>query len=382
MHTNQRLTIISDTAMFQNATGLYAFGPVVRELEFLAPLFDEITWVGFERTDKEGDLSMKKIKSNKIKIVLLKNVGGSGFFWFFKILLQYPKMFFVIVKNVQKANIIHTRAPSHPALIAILISVFMRKNKIWWNKYAGDWGQLNPSLAYKFQREILKLMTYSKVTINGFWPNQQKHCFSFENPCLTMNDIEVGKQIAKEKVFLPPYTFAFVGRFDDVKGVSILLKALKGIPIEMIDKIHLIGDGPKTPVYKEEAKELGSKAIFHGQLEKSKLHKLISESHFFLLPSKAEGFPKVVAEAACYGVIPIVSNVGSIEHYINKTNGFVWDNKNHAVNYSSVFNRALQSDQIILQSQSKEILTVAEKFTFDNYLKKLKLHILISNEKN
>jgi glycosyltransferase involved in cell wall biosynthesis len=368
--------------MFQNATGLYAFGPVVRELEFLAPLFDEITWVGFERTDKEGDLSMKKIESNKIKIVLLKNVGGSGFFWFFKILLQYPKMFFVIVKNVQKANIIHTRAPSHPALIAILISVFMRKNKIWWNKYAGDWGQLNPSLAYKFQREILKLMTYSKVTINGFWPNQQKHCFSFENPCLTMNDIEVGKQIAKEKVFFPPYTFAFVGRFDDVKGVSILLKALKGIPIEMIDKIHLIGDGPKTPVYKEEAKELGSKAIFHGQLEKSKLHKLISESHFFLLPSKAEGFPKVVAEAACYGVIPIVSNVGSIEHYINKTNGFVWDNKNHAVNYSSVFNRALQSDQIILQSQSKEILTVAEKFTFDNYLKKLKLHILISNEKN
>jgi len=181
---------------------------------------------------------------------------------------------------------------------------------------------------------------------------------------------------------LPPYTFAFVGRFDDVKGVSILLKALKGIPIEMIDKIHLIGDGPKTPVYKEEAKELGSKAIFHGQLEKSKLHKLISESHFFLLPSKAEGFPKVVAEAACYGVIPIVSNVGSIEHYINKTNGFVWDNKNHAVNYSSVFNRALQSDQTILQSQSKEILTVAEKFTFDNYLKKLKLHILISNKKN
>jgi hypothetical protein len=81
-------------------------------------------------------------------------------------------------------------------------------------------------------------------------------------------------------------------------------------------------------------------------------------------------------------VIPIVSNVGSIEHYINKTNGFVWDNKNHAVNYSSVFNRALQSDQTILQSQSKEILTVAEKFTFDNYLKKLKLHILISNKKN
>jgi glycosyltransferase involved in cell wall biosynthesis len=376
MHTKQNLTIISDTAMFQNASGMYAFGPVVRELEFIAPLFDEITWVGFERSDKEGDLSMKKIESEKIKIVLLKNIGGRGFIQFSKILMQYPKMFFVILKNVRKSNIIHTRAPSHPALIAILISFFLRKNKIWWNKYAGDWGQLNPPLAYKFQRGLLKIASFSKVTINGFWPKQQKHCFSFENPCLTIMDIKLGKQIANDKIFSPPFTFAFVGRFDDVKGISILLDALKSLPIELIDKVHLIGDGPKTAVYKEEAKELGTKAVFHGQLQKSRLHELIAESHFFLLPSKAEGFPKVVAEAACYGVIPIVSNVGSIEHYINYTNGYVWDIKNQVVSYNSIFNLALNTNIDILQSQSLEVLTLAEKFTFDNYLRKLKLNIL------
>lgn len=378
MHSKKQLTIISDTAMFQNASGSYAFGPVVRELEFIAPLFEEITWVGFERSDKEGDMSMKKIETDKIKIVLLTNVGGKSFISLLKILLYYPSMFFVILKHIRKATIIHTRAPSHPALIAILISVFFHKNKIWWNKYAGDWGQLNPSFAYKFQREILKLMRYSKVTINGFWPNQQKHCFSFENPCLTVEDIRIGKKIAKEKVFLPPFTFAFVGRFDDVKGVSLLLNALKEIPIELINAIHLIGDGPKMAIFKEEALPLGNKAIFHGQLEKSKLHELISESHFFLLPSKAEGFPKVVAEAACYGVIPIVSNVGSIEHYVNSSNGFIWKRDNLTVSYDSVFKEALQTNQAQLQSQSQEILAIAEMFTFENYLKKLKLHILNS----
>ena len=376
MHSKKQLTIISDTAMFQNESGQFAFGPVVRELEYIAPYFDEITWVGFERTDKAGDLSMKKIETDKIKIVLLKSVGGQGLIQFAKILLHYPTIYFVILKHVRKANIIHTRAPSHPALIAFLISFFIRKNKIWWNKYAGDWGQLTPSFAYKFQREILKKMSFSKVTINGFWPNQEKHCFSFENPCLTNEDIQIGEKIANNKVFSSPFTLAFVGRFDDVKGVSTLLNALKKIPIEMIDKIHLIGDGPKTAIYKLEAKELGPKAIFHGQLEKSKLHDLISESHFFLLPSKAEGFPKVVAEAACYGVIPIVSNVGSIEHYINQNNGFVWDINNKSISYEEVLKHAVQTNSLELKQKSSEILNLAALFTFENYLKKINQYIL------
>lgn len=379
MHIKQNLTIISDTAMFQSETGLYAFGPVVRELEYIAPLFDKITWIGFEFSEKVGDMSMKKIESNKIKIVLLKNVGGKGFFEFSKILLYYPLMFFVILKHVLKADVIHTRAPSHPALIAILMSFFLRKKKIWWNKYAGDWGQLKPSLSYKFQREILKFANYSKVTINGFWPDQQKHCFSFENPCLTNDDIQFGKKIAEDKVFSPPFTFAFVGRFDDVKGVSVLLDALKQLPLKMIDKIHLIGDGNKTSIYKKEAIELGSKAIFHGQLEKIKLHSLIAESHFFLLPSRAEGFPKVVAEAACYGSIPIVSNVGSISHYINSSNGFIWDIENASSAYNEIFLKAVYADKDQNKEKSTNILAVAELFTFENYKKKLEKSVFAAN---
>lgn len=382
MHQPKKLTIISDTSMFQNENGAFAFGPVVRELEYIEHLFDEITWVGFDRSDKEGDLSMKKIKSEKIKILTLKNVGGSGIFSFLNIVLQYPIMFGIILKQIRKSTIIHTRAPSHPALIAILISFFIKKNKTWWNKYAGDWGQIDTPLSYRFQRKILKLASFSKVTINGFWPNQQKHCFSFENPCLTETDISKGKFIAKEKVFSPPFTFSFVGRFDDIKGVSLLLNALKSMPFEQIDKIHLIGDGPKINNYILEAKELGDKVIFHGPLKKANLHHFISQSHFFLLPSKAEGFPKVVAEAACYGVIPIVSNVGSIKHYLNSKNGFIWNIKSDKITYTTIFNNAIVKEQNELKIISNEVLNLAEQFTFENYLKKLKLYVLVSEEKN
>jgi glycosyltransferase involved in cell wall biosynthesis len=311
--------------MCKNELGSFSFGPVVRELEHVEHLFDEITWVGYANKSNEVDVSMIKINSPKIKLILFKSIGGKGIFSFINILLQYPKMFFVILNQIQNTDIVHTRAPSHPALIAIIISFFYKKNKIWWNKYAGDWGQKNPPLSYGFQRNLLKIATFSNVTINGFWINQPNHCYSFENPCLTQKDIEKGKIIASKKNFSQPFIFCFAGRFDEVKGISILLNALKALPSETIEKIHLIGDGQMINNYKLEAKELGNKVIFHGFLQKNELHEFIANSHFLLLPSKAEGFPKVVAEAACYGTSPIVSDVGSITHYINEKNGFVWE---------------------------------------------------------
>ena len=376
MHHKRKLTIITDTLMCQNHIGLYSFGPVVRELEHIEHLFDEITWVGFAKADNEVDRSMKKIESSKFKLILLKSVGGKGFFAFLNILIQYPLMTLIILKQIRKSDIIHTRAPSHPALIAILLSFFIKKNKIWWNKYAGDWGQKDAPLSYKFQRYILKKANFSNVTINGFWDDQLNHCYSFENPCLTYDDIEIGKVIIENKDFSIPYTFCFVGRFDDVKGVSVLLDALKNIPSQMIEKIHLIGDGHKMNKYKLEAQELGEKVIFHGFLKKKELHEFMAISHFLLLPSKAEGFPKVVAEAACYGTIPIVSDVGSIAHYVNESNGFLWNISNKKIDYQTIFINALYTDKIELQKKSKEIFKLAEMFTFDNYLKKLKKNIL------
>ena len=125
----KKLTIVSDTAIFYAENHYFAFGPVVREIEFIEHLFDQITWIGYDRQDRIGDLSMQKIQSPKIKVILFKSVGGKGVFSFLRILIHYPYMFFVIFKQIQKSDIIHTRAPSHPALIAILLSFFLNKNK-------------------------------------------------------------------------------------------------------------------------------------------------------------------------------------------------------------------------------------------------------------
>src|SRR5690554_6275276 len=136
----RRLTIVSDTPLYKKDNQHYGFGPVVRELEEIQGYFDEIIWIGFLRNDKIDDLSMQIITSLNIKPIYLKNVGGKNLWSFLKILLNYPIMIYTITKYILKADIIHTRAPSHPALIGGLLS-FLFKNKIWWNKFAGNWAQ-------------------------------------------------------------------------------------------------------------------------------------------------------------------------------------------------------------------------------------------------
>ncbi|MNF98881.1 Glycosyl transferases group 1 [compost metagenome] len=131
--------------------------------------------------------------------------------------------------------------------------------------------------------------------------------------------------------------------------------------------MHFIGDGISKEKYKRETRFLGDKVQFYGFLNSGDVHLLLKRAHFILLPSTAsEGFPKVIAEAACYGVIPIVSNVGSIGHYIDIANGFIWDS-NSDTSYEEVLSKALNSGASVLKDKSIAVVALAEKFTFANY---------------
>lgn len=365
----KRLTIVSDTALYQKDGSYYGFGPVVRELEEIEYYFDEIIWIGYNRPDKITDRSLCVIKSNKIKVILLNANGGKTIFDKLKIILHYPLMTFVIFKCALHADIIHSRGPSHPAFISILISYLFPK-KIWWHKFAGSWDESTLPRFYKTQKRLLEKAKHIKVTINGFWNNQPSHCYSFENPCLTQEDIKKGKEIAQTKTFDQSYIFSFVGRLEDAKGVSRIIEALKEIPAEKIKEVHFVGNGNKTEQYIKQASFLGNKVFFHGFLGKNGVHTILSKSHFFLLPSDSEGFPKVIAEAACYGAIPVVSDVGSISHYVSEKNGFVWSNKN-ATPYTEILKKAVNEQNITLKQLSENSCILAKLFTFDNYKQKL-----------
>jgi glycosyltransferase involved in cell wall biosynthesis len=231
--------------------------------------------------------------------------------------------------------------------------------------------------SYRFQRWWLKRnFARCKVTINGSVRHQPKHCFSFENPCLTDKDVAVGKKIQNSKTFTAPFNLVFAGRLEDAKGILRIIEALASVNLNLVGRIDFIGDGPKRKEYENLCSFLGKKARFHGFLGSTEVHKLLSEGHFLLLPSDSEGFPKVIAEAACYGCLPVVSDVGSIGDYVkNETNGFIWK-KDGPIRFSTVLESALTLHPKELQKKSNDLLQLAEMFTFENYLCKLETFIL------
>ena len=368
----KKLVVISHTEHYRTAAGaIVGWGSTITELNYLADYWEQVVHVGCLYEQDAPPSALPYLKSN-IQFVPIPPYGGPAFSDKVNILFKIPKIIRQVIQSQKEATEVQLRLPTSMGLFLLpLFGFFLARKYTLWVKYAGNWSQARPPLSYRVQRWWLKKnWANCAVTINGFWADQPVHCYSFENPCLTDGDIQKGIPVLAAKVFDGAFTFAFVGRLEDAKGVPRIIEALQNIPYEKIHQVHFVGDGPQLDFYKQASAFLGTKVKFHGFLNKEDTHAVLADAHFFLLPSDSEGFPKVIAEAACYGTIPIVSDVGSISHYINDSNGFIWE-KEGGLPYSSVLSDAVNAPADELQVRSKNGFAVAKMFTFENYWTKL-----------
>jgi glycosyltransferase involved in cell wall biosynthesis len=215
-----------------------------------------------------------------------------------------------------------------------------------------------------------------KTTINGFWSDQPAHCISFENPSLRNSDLIAGGEALQSKFFRPPFNFAFIGRLEDEKGVARIIDAIRTLDPSLIGKVHFIGDGKKTAQYISDCEDFSEKVQFHGYKSGDFIRQILAQCHFFLLPTTAsEGFPKVVAEACCYGCIPVVSDTSSIPHYVKDgINGFVWK-IDGGLSFHSTLTSVLAQPEEELKKIAKNGITIAEKFTLERYYHRLSSEI-------
>ena len=320
------LTIISHTEHYKTLEGqVVGFGSTVAEINHLLDIFDHIYHVAMLHDQNPPENTMP-YSSDKVTFVPLPALGGSRLIDKLNIVLKIPKVINIVRKTVAKSEYFQFRAPTGIGVFVIPYLILFSSKKGWF-KYAGNWKQENPPLAYKFQRWLLKSQS-RHVTINGQWKDQPSHCLSFENPCLTDSELESGNQLIKDKA-LPDGQFdlCFVGRLEEAKGIGRFIKAVTALGElnqNKINVIRIIGDGPSTGQYYEMTKKSNINFQFLGLVSRTKVHDIFKKSHAIILPSASEGFPKVIAEAMNYGCLPVVSNVSSIAEYIKDGfNGFL-----------------------------------------------------------
>lgn len=369
------LAIISHTEHFRNANGqIVGWGATIREINHLTEIFDKVVHIAplYEDAEMSGLLPYE---SDRIEFVPLKPSGGESIIKKIGIIATAPHNLSIIIRQLNRCDVFQFRAPTGMGLYVIPYLLFSGKKG--WFKYAGNWIQENPPLGYKIQRHFLTKQNNYLVTINGHWQGQKQNLLTFENPCLTEEERKEGKLSIDHKDTNGILDFVFVGRLENAKGVQRILNVFSKLTNNRIGKIHLIGDGPMKSAYEDFVRNHNLKnVIFHGFLTRVQINSILKKSHVFLLPSDSEGFPKVVAEAANYGLIPIVSDVSSIGQYVieNKT-GFLIGQADEALLKRKI-EKVLGMSGNELYSMACSCYSMSEKFTYSYYNKRIKTELI------
>lgn len=369
-----KLAIISHTKHYKRADGtLVGWGPTISEINHLASHFEKIYHIAAFHTESPPPSSLPYLHKN-IQFVALPPTGGVHIIHKLRIVWNMPYTLVTVRKILKKVDAFQLRTPTGIGVYLIPYLTHFSKKKGWY-KYAGNWNQENPPFGYSMQRKMLKNQ-WRKVTINGRWDTQPANCYTFENPCLTLAERDEGIQVIKQKIYAPPFTFCFVGRLDDAKGVQRIIDAFSEIDRSFIKMIHFIGNGDRLEAYKAQCAEKKLPVSFHGFLPREKVFDIYRESNFLVLPSTAsEGFPKVIAEGMNFGCIPIVSNVSSIGQYINAGNGYIISPIT-AAGLKQIINEIRKEPKSNLEHKATQGYAVASKFTFVHYNNRILKDIL------
>jgi len=360
-----------------------------------------------QHNDKKIIINIIKIPS--FNIASLKN----GINAIFKI----PAILFKIYNAMQWADHIHLRCPGNIGLLGCFVQI-MFPNKPKTIKYAGNWDPKSKQpLSYRLQKWILSntfLTKNAKVLVYGEWPNQTKNIVSFFTATYSEREItechseqreaiSSGEQIATSQTprndekerHSALEAESFVLKTDDKtqnqvkhdgKIIFLFTGALtKGkqplLSVKVVHKLKTKGYNVQLDIYGDgsernnvekyiEKHQLQNIIKLHGNVSKETLKEAYQKSHFLLLLSKSEGWPKVVAEAMFWGCVPITSRVSCVPWMLaNGERGLLVDNDIDGI-ISSI--ESLFTDKEAYHQMSLNAQKWSQQYTLEYYEKEIK----------
>jgi glycosyltransferase involved in cell wall biosynthesis len=149
----------------------------------------------------------------------------------------------------------------------------------------------------------------------------------------------------------------FVGRLAAVKGVPVLLEALRDLPGDW--HLTVIGDGPDRAMLETDIGDLP--VTFAGYRSQAEVAKALSETDVFVLPSFAEGVPVVLMEAMASGVPVVTTRIAGVPELVDETSGWLVT-PGHAGALRSAIEQALLQPDLRKTMGRKGRATVAAEF--------------------
>lgn len=218
----------------------------------------------------------------------------------------------------------------------------------------------------------LSLRAKSRTTENNFdsarLDKLDATSFSLATDSSTTENTLDSARLDKIEINLPSTSFLFVGTLS--KGKQPLYA------IQLVEALHKQGEKVQLEVYGEgemrqelerylAQNHLEAIVTLHGNQSKETILHAYQSSHFLILPSKSEGWPKVVAEAMFWGCVPIASPVSCVAYMMgNGSRGLLLTERLEA-DVNKIYK--LVSDKEQYQRMAREGLNWSRQFTTDKF---------------
>lgn len=279
------------------------WGKYVDELTVIAPLLN--------KNISEIDLPYH---CENIRLKRIASISFMSFFQIIRSIVFVPVIFYVILKEMYKTDHIHLRCPGNIGFIACIVQICFRK-KIKTAKYAGNWDSNSKQpLSYRVQKWLLSntfLTRNMQVLVYGNWTGQTKNI----KPFFTATYPKSKAVRNRSRIYMQPFHFIFVGSLSSGKRPLYAVKLVEALYQNGIDcSLDLYGEGVERSSIEDyiHVNQLKNRVRLHGNQPSEIIEDVYKKSHFLILPSKSEGWPKVIAEAMFWGSIPIAPKVSCV----------------------------------------------------------------------
>ena len=307
-----KLLIVSHVIHYEHKGRVYAYGPYAREIELWADVFSEVRIASPVRREEPPKDCVPFAASN-ITMVPQLETGGDSALAKMRQMLSLPVHVWKLARAMSEADAIHVRCPGNLGLIGVILAPLFSRRIV--AKYAGQWsGAARVPLSYRWQRRILASRWWRRgvVTVYGEWPNQPPQVVPFFTSMMSREQVNRAARCAAGKTLTHPAQVLYSGRLAPGKGVDVLIRAagLVSPPVE----VTIVGDGPERPTLEQLARDVDAegKVRFAGAVSYDEVMAWYEKAHVLVLASNTEGWPKVLPEAMCHGVVCIGSTEGLI----------------------------------------------------------------------
>ena len=340
-----KFIIITHVPHIKEQNDYYAYSPYVREMNIWGNYVQEILIVAPMASTEKTAIDCAYSHPN-IKFIAIANFDILNLKSVFNAFFRIPGICRQLFKAMQSADHIHLRCPGNIGLLGCVIQILF-PNTPKTAKYAGNWDPASKQpWTYQLQKWILSntfLTRNMQVLVYGEWEGSTRNI----KPFFTATYSEKDKEALVPKVLKGVIDFVFVGTL--VKGKHPLYA------IQLVEKLHqkgylvhlsMYGEGVKRKILVDyiATHHLENIISLKGNQSKAIVQKAYQHSHFVVLPSDSEGWPKVIAEGMFWGCIPIATSVSCVP--------FMLDYGNRGVLLEMDLEKDILQIEMVLRNQS------------------------------